>query len=104
MAEYTYSIVMQTPLGEKSGILHLNINNERASGWLNVLGKKNLFTGEIDHDRKVILRGSIETIVSTVEYTAKGYIHDEAINLNLYGRQAVFNISGTALRNLKEGD
>lgn len=102
--EYTYNIVMQTPLGEKKGILHLKINNEKVSGLLDILGKENLFTGEIDSDRRAILNGSIETIVSTFKYTAKGYIHEDTINLTLYGRQGAFNISGTALRNLKEGD
>ena len=104
MLEYTYDIVMQTPLGKKRGILYFNMDNEMVSGSLNVLGKENLFIGEMDIDGKFNLNGAIETIVSTFEYTAEGYIHEETINLTLYGRQAVFNISGTALRNLKEGD
>lgn len=104
MLEYTYHIVMQTPLGEKKGTVHLNINIDRVSGRLNILGKENVFTGEIDIDGKCNLNGSIKTIVSTFEYTAEGYIHKESINLTLYGRKDVFYVSGTALKNLKEGD
>lgn len=104
MLEYTYHIVMQTPLGEKKGIIHLNINIDRVTGCLNILGKENVFTGEIDIDGKCNLNGSIETIVSTFTYAAEGYIDKETINLTLYGSKDVFNVSGTALKNLKEGN
>lgn len=102
--EYTYDTVMQTPLGEKKGTIHLNINNGRVSGCLNILGKENVFIGETSIDGKCNLSGSIVTIVSTFEYTAQGSINKETINLTLYGRQDVFSISGTASKNLKEGD
>ncbi len=104
MAEYTYDIMMQTPLGKKKGVVNLNVNINRIYGTLNILGKENVFTGEIDIGGKCNLNGSIETIVSTFKYTAEGYINKEKISLTLHGRQDVFTIRGTALRNLKEGD
>ena len=102
--EYIYDIVLQTPLGEKKGIVSLDINNARVCGCLSILGKENAFTGDIDINGRCNLNGYIETIVSTFQYTAEGYINNEIINLTLYGRQEVFHISGTASRNLKEGE
>lgn len=99
MFEYTYNIVMQTPLGERDGTIHLNIHNNRVDGCLNILGKENVFIGEISIDGKCILSGSIETIVSTSEYTAEGYMDKKTINLTLYVGEYVFNLSGTTLKN-----
>lgn len=97
--EYTYDIVMQTSFGERDGAVHLNIDNNRVDGCLNILGKENVFIGEISIDGKCILSGSIETIVSTFEYTAEGYMDKKIINLTLYVGEYVFNISGTTLKN-----
>ncbi len=97
--EYTYDIVMNTPLGDKKGIIYLKVDIDRVSGSLNILGKVNNFTGEIYTNGKCHINGTIKTIVSTFEYTAKGYISDETIELSLYGRRNVFNIRGISREN-----
>ena len=104
MLEYSYDIVMQTPLGDKKGRMDLKTSLDRLSGHIYIMGRKNEFAGKVDGQGNCSISGSILSIVSSLDYSAKGRLSKEEIELTLYGRQAVFHIKGRALEDLEEGD
>ena len=52
-------------------------------GWLDVMNKKNTFSGVISDDGQLTLSGEIRTLISTVHYTATGTVSGRKILLNI---------------------
>lgn len=98
MSETTYRICMSVPLGKRNGTMLLRRTGESIDGWLDVLEQRNTLSGFISSDGQVSLSGVLQTLLSTVPYTAAGTISGRKILLNLKTESgAYYPISGEEL-------
>ena len=83
MGERKYRICLSAPLGDRTGIMVIHEDAGKVDGTLNVMNKENRFSGILSADGQLTLSGVIQTLVSTVRYTAAGTISGRKILLNL---------------------
>ena len=94
---------METLLGQRPGRMRLTIKGTKIDGFLNILGNKNPFHGELDDNGAYVLFGRIKTLVRTIEYKATGSADEKRINLTLFGQRDGFHLTGTACTLAEEG-
>lgn len=83
MSEIKYRICLTVPLGRRNGTMLLNQSNETFTGWLDVLGRKTAFSGTLLGNGQITLSGVLQTLVSTLPYTATGTVRGRRILLEL---------------------
>lgn len=91
---FHYDIVMQTPIGERHGWIELDLDEEKASGRLFILGQENTITGTISLHGKCRLSGSFLSLMKKHYYEASGIANDAYIRLTLVTPDQKFIISG----------
>ncbi len=95
MPEFTYEVVMQTPLGLKRGVMWLGIDCREVHGYLNILGNTQPCHGEIDETGLCRLFGRIVTFTRSIDYSAFGMADEAGLDITLYSNKDVFHITGT---------
>jgi hypothetical protein len=98
MSQQRYSIVIQTPLGKKNGMLTASISGNLLRGWLYVLQHKEPFEGTIDAEGNCELCGKIITLMRTINYKATGKITPDSLKLSITDNRHVLEIIGTPCR------
>ena len=83
MGNRMYRICLTVPLSSREGTMLLSDINGRIEGCLNLMNEKNKLYGTLSGDGRLNLFGVIQTLVSTVHYTAMGAIKGQKIFLNL---------------------
>ena len=91
-----YDIVMDTPIGGKSGTMTVFFDGSRIIGELELLQQKTPFEGFIYENGKCEIFGRIKTLMKTINYKAGGEITLEMLRLNLEGEHARFRILGVS--------
>ncbi|MGM9596213.1 MAG: hypothetical protein ACI3XO_00225 [Eubacteriales bacterium] len=99
MSKQCYSIVMNTPLGKKYGMLTASVSGTLLRGWLDVLEHKEPFEGTIDYEGNCRIKGTLITLVRTVSYIATGKLTADAVDLRMQGERNVFELSGVSCQN-----
>lgn len=94
MNEKTYRFYLSVPLGIRDGKLYLRETDGNVEGWLEVMNHRNALTGTLARDGTLFLRGKIETLVETVDYTATGAYYGRKISLNLKTNSGIYSIAG----------
>lgn len=98
MRETRYRIRLSVPLGQRSGTLVTRETDGRITGWLDVMKQENPFTGTLSAGGQLRLSGVIQTLVSTVHYTAAGMVSGPQILLDLKTPSGTYyHISGEEL-------
>lgn len=83
MKEKRYHICLSVPIGQRSGTMLLRESDGELNGWIEVMEHRNLFSGCLCEDGRINLLGSIQTLVSSIRYTAVGTVSGKQILLNL---------------------
>lgn len=99
--EFTYDVVMQTLLGQRHGTMLMKVHGNKIDGFLNILGNRTPFQGELDNNGVCILSGCIKTLVRTIEYEATGSADEKEIDLTLHGQRDIFHLNGIAYRSVE---
>lgn len=94
MTERSYAIEMQTPLGIKHGTIRVRMEQNKISGFLDVMNHSEPFYGNIDTEGYCEFTGRIITLMRTIEYQASGKMDADQISLNIYGERNVFQVTG----------
>jgi len=89
-----YSVLLHTPLGQRSGKLEVQINGDRSSGILHILNRSEPFFGRIDEDGTCRFKGRLVTLIRTIPYQAEGRITKEAVELSLVGDTGKYRLTG----------
>ncbi len=95
MLRRKYRIQMQTPLGNRSGTLEVQIEKDKIKGHLDVLKHLEPFEGSIDENGRCSISGILVTLMSSIPYTAAGQITPDSLHLSLKGGRNLFPITGT---------
>ena len=85
-----YRICLTVPLGDRSGTLLLREKKSCVDGYIDVMNRKNPFTGIIADDGRLVLSGAVSTLMNTVNYTAMGTVGGGKISLKLRTDSGVY--------------
>ena len=76
-----YDVELSTPLGKRSGSLHLSVFGERFCGTLDLMKAENAIRGQTSNDGSCRVTGSIRTRMGTYCFEGEGRILPERIEL-----------------------
>lgn len=79
----SYDVELDTELGRKHGTMEITVENGAVGGVLNIMRHSEPFFGHMDMNGLCILRGKIITLISEAEYSARGSINNDGIELNM---------------------
>ena len=96
MTENEYNICLQTPIGPRYGKMRIIKEQNKLSGFLDILKQPSAFTGEIDGNGNCTIYGKLVTLIQTIPYMATGRIAADKIFFILQGGQGSFEINGIA--------
>lgn len=94
--ELKYTVLVETPLGAKTGTLEMTVINSEITGFIELLGVKNAVIGELCSDGNCSLDGMIKTPVRYFEFCANGYADTEKIELVLSNGSHSYKLTGKA--------
>lgn len=83
MCEKRYRICLSAPLGRRNGTMLVHESDGQVDGWLEIMNQKNAFLGQLSNDGELTISGVIQSLISTIQYTATGTISGQKILLNL---------------------
>lgn len=89
-----YDIILQTPVGRKTGELKAKIENGRLKGFLSVVGHTEAIEGTVDENGRCSLVGKMVSLARDICFTADGTIDHDAIRLALRGEEGYYEIMG----------
>lgn len=78
-----YRICLSVPLGRRNGTMVLHETDGRVNGWMEVMARRNGLSGALSADGHITLSGMLQTLVSTMPYTAEGAIDGSKLFLTL---------------------
>lgn len=96
MSESTilYDVRMRTSIGTRFGQMSVARNEDRVSGFLDILRHKEPFEGTIDRDGSCTLQGTLVTLMRTVHFQAVGKILPEKLELSMKDGHHLLEITG----------
>lgn len=94
--ERTYDITINAPLGIRFGTMTFNCSDSEVTGTINAFGNHDNFTGQIDSNGEIEIKGKITSLINSVPYYAKGVINDCGLSLQLFTNKYSFAITGVA--------
>lgn len=97
-----YNVVMQTPLGNRRGVMTVQIAGRDVSGTLALFGHSQPFTGSIAADGQCTISGSFVTLLRTVQFSAVGTLTHGSVSLRMQGERNVFLLTGAASESREE--
>lgn len=92
--EQLYEILMDTPFGQRSGVLRLSPLGSRVEGTLSIMKYAGELFGESLADGTCRLFGTFTAAEHTYQYRAMGHITDDKIELTLYRGDGVYALRG----------
>lgn len=95
METYEYDVIVETPMGEKEGHTVLNLDGQKVSGTLALLGKTNEFadgTWDKDGTGAIEFSGKMHTPFGKMPFNLKGVIKDGSIDAVTYSKIGNFKI------------
>ena len=90
-----YRVCLSVPLGRRNGAMVLHETDGSVHGWLEVMAQRNALSGTVSADGHITLSGALRTLVSTMPYTADGWVSGNRILLILkMASGAYYSVSG----------
>ncbi len=94
MPDYLYDVTMNTPLGERRGVLRLTALEGSTSGSLMLLGISHPILGSISPDGVCHLTGTLQTLIHRLPFRAEGRISPPKVDMLLVCEHRTYPISG----------
>lgn len=95
MKETRYRICLSVPIGQRSGTMLLRESGGKVDGWIEVMERRNPFSGCLCKDGRLNISGAIRTLVSSIRYAGAGTVSGKRILLNLTAQSGdQYSVSG----------
>ncbi len=89
-----YEISLKTPRGAINGNLKLVTNDNKLSGYIEVMGKRyELCNGSIDGN-KFMINGNFKVALRNIRYNVQGEVLNDKINIYARTNMGSFNLQG----------
>lgn len=89
-----YSVLLHTPLGQRSGTLEIRFNGSQSVGILHILNRSEPISGRIGDDGSCCFQGQLVTLTRTIPFQAEGRITKETVDLSLTGNTGCYRLTG----------
>lgn len=89
-----FSVLLHTPLGQRSGSLEIHVNGDQLNGILHILNRSEPFSGRIDAEGNCCFNGQLVTLTRAIPYQANGQLTKDAIALTLMGDTGQYRLTG----------
>ncbi|MGM9680718.1 MAG: hypothetical protein ACI3XR_04345 [Eubacteriales bacterium] len=97
-----YDVRMRTSIGDRFGRITVTQNQERISGFFDILNHNEPFEGTVDEDGNCSFTGKIVTLMRTIQYQAIGKILPNEISLTIRDGHHTIKITGNPIKDTKE--
>ena len=94
MKKVCYAIMLQSPLGPRAGELMLQEDTQVVSGYLNLLGHRNRFSGSVLQTGKYLISGALRSPVDREAYDAIFPVQDGRLSGGLITRHGCWDLTG----------
>lgn len=89
-----YELGLKTPRGSINGSLKLVTNDNKLSGYIEVMGKRyELYNGTIDGN-KFMITGNFKVALRNIRYNVQGEVINDKINIYARTNMGNFNLQG----------
>lgn len=100
--EQTYHIFVETPLGIRTGKMRVEVDGKNVSGRLEILGKREQFSGCFQKDGGVEIKGDISLATRRMQYKGTGILDEEHVELELEGDRNRLTLRGSRRKEKEE--
>lgn len=92
-----YKLKLNTPMGDITGNLELEMKNKELFGVLEVMGGKIQFTNGKVEDNKFIFKGEFNTPMGMISYNILGILEGNKLDIYAQTNKGKFKIDGTRI-------
>lgn len=89
-----YDLILQTPLGDRKGMMDVCIENGIVNGVMQLLKCEETFRAKIAPNGQCSFNGRLVTLMNTIPYNAVGRITEKEVELSLIGDRESFRLTG----------
>lgn len=100
MKKICYTVMLQSQLGPRAGELMLQENMRVVSGYFNLLGYRNPFSGSILSNGKYLISGTLRSRVDKEPYDALFTVQDGHLFGGLITRHGCWDLTGIQMRSV----
>ena len=94
MKKVCYAVILQSQLGPRSGELMLQEEDTVVSGYFDLLGHRNNFSGSVLQSGKYLISGALRSPVDKEPYDAIFTVRDGRLRGGLVSRHGCWDLSG----------
>ena len=94
MKKVCYAVMLQSQLGPRAGELMLQENARVVSGYLQLLGHQNRFSGSVLQEGKYLISGALRSPVDKEPYDALFTVRDGRLSGGLITRHGCWDLTG----------
>ena len=102
MCERVFQIVMKVPLGERPGRISWAEDGTAVSGFLEIMGHKNPFSGHLSAEKMIRIEGELVTLIRNIPFTAEGRIENGHLKMLLTEIRHTYSLEGVEITNNEE--
>ncbi len=92
-----YAVILQSQLGPRSGELMLQEEDTVVSGYFDLLGHRNRFSGSVLQSGKYLISGALSSPVDKEPYDAIFTVRDGRLRGGLVSRHGCWDLSGVRM-------
>lgn len=94
MKKVCYAVILQSQLGPRSGELMVQEEAAVVSGYFDLLGHRNRFSGSVLQDGKYLISGALRSPVDKEPYDAIFTVRDGRLSGGLISRHGCWDLTG----------
>ena len=94
MKRVCYAVMLQSQLGPRAGELMLQEDTQHVSGYLNLLGHRNHFSGSVLTNGKYLISGDLHSPVDQEPYDAIITVRNGRLSGGLITRHGCWDLTG----------
>ena len=102
MCRRIFQIVMKVPLGERPGRISWQEEDGFISGFFEIMGHKNPFSGHLSAEKIIKIEGTLVTLIRNIPFTAEGKIENGHLKMALTEIRHTYSLEGVEITGNEE--
>ena len=102
MCERIFQITMKVPLGERPGKMRWEEEGGSLSGFLEIMGHKNPFSGQMSSEKIIKIEGTLVTLIRNIPFSAEGMIENGHLKMAITEVRHTYSLEGVEITNNEE--
>ena len=102
MCERIFQITMKVPLGERPGKITWAEDGGSLSGFIEIMGHKNPFSGHLSAEKIIRIEGELVTLIRRIPFTAEGKVESGRLKMSLTEVRHTYSLEGVEITDNEE--